>query len=377
MKPEYEIKNTMKKILLAFTMLLAMVACTNKPATAVEDYEVNSEVAFEVAKNYFFKNDQVIPEYPKITTEEEFNKLFGMATTMGENGKPTAIDFVKEHFGVEMERPHIVCQYSAKNNQVIPEYPKIVSEEEFTKLFGMATKMGEDGKPTAIDFTKQFVLAIVLPETDFATEINPVKVEEKGDSLLYTYEVKTGEKQSFRIQPVSIVVLDKKYENKRVVLVNERETNYFPAIDRYLADSIGSRYAKGEHCVPIHSIVRVDERNTKDILVWGDFWVFNYNQVGDTLKCVSGGSHPGLMHIRQTEKGFEVTAFDQVEDGSRYLPTAKKIFGDKFDAFKTINSDEKNRERLRAEGLATYAKKNGLAVTLYQDYGWPAKKLKE
>ena len=169
----------------------------------------------------------------------------------------------------------------------------------------------------------------------------------------------------------------KNYENKRVVLVNERETNYFPAIDRYLTDSIGSQYAKGEHCVPIHSIVRVDERNTEDILVWGDFWVFNYNQSGDTLKCVSGGSHPGLMHIRQTEKGFEVTAFDQVEDGSSYLPTAKKIFGDKFDAFKAINSDEKNRERLRAEGLATYAKKNGLAVTLYQDYGWPAKKLEE
>jgi hypothetical protein len=63
--------------------------------------------------------------------------------------------------------------------------------------------------------------------------------------------------------------------------------------------------------------------------------------------------------------------------GSRYLPTAKKIFGDKFNAFKTINSDEKNRERLRAEGLATYAKKNGLSVTLYQDYGWPAKKLEE
>ena len=308
----------MKKILFAFIMLLAIAACTNKPVTAVENSEGNSEVAFEVAKNYFFKNDQVIPEYPKITTEEEFNKLFGMATTMG-----------------------------------------------------------KDGKPTAIDFTKQFVLAIVLPVTDFATEINPVKVEEKGDSLLYTYDVKTGEKQSFTIQPVSIIILDKQYENKRVVLVSERETTYFPAIDRYLTDSIGSQYAKCEHCVPIHSIVRVDERIAEDILVWGDFWVFNYNQSGDTLKCVSGGSHPGLMHIRQTEKGFEVTAFDQVEDGSRYLPTAKKIFGDKFDAFKAINSDEKARERLRAEGLATYAKKNGLAVTLYQDYGWPAKKLEE
>ena len=306
----------MKKILFTFAVLLAMAACTNKPVTAVENNTEDSEVAFEVAKNYFFKNDQVIPEYPKITTEDEFNKLFGMATTMG-----------------------------------------------------------KDGKPTAIDFTKQFVLAIVMPETDFATEINPMKVEEKGDSILYTYEVKIGEKQSFSIQPVSIIILDKKYENKRVVLVNDRETTYFPAIDRYLTDSIGSYYAKGEHCVPIHSIVAVDERNSENILVWGDFWVFNYNQVGDTLKCVSGGSHPGLMHIRQTEKGFEVTAFDQVEDGSRYLPTAKKIFGDKYDAFHAINSDEKNRERLRTEGLAVYAKRNGLAVNLYQDHGWPAKKL--
>ena len=155
----------------------------------------------------------------------------------------------------------------------------------------------------------------------------------------------------------------------------KKETNYFPAIDRYLTESIGSKYAKGEHCIPIHSIVRVDERDAEDIKVWGDFWVFNYNQVGDTLECVSGGSHPGLLHIRQTEKGFEVTAFDQVEDGSRYLPTAKKIFGDKFNAFKIINSDEKNRERLRAEGLATYVKKHNIAATKYKDYGWPEKQI--
>ena len=130
----------MKKIIFALAAIMALAACGNKQAaTPTSEGNVErSEVVFEVAKNYFFKNDQVIPEYPKI-----------------------------------------------------------VSEEEFTKLFGMATTMGEDGKPTAIDFTKQFVLAIVLPETDFATEINPVKVEEKGDSLLYSYEVKTGEKQSF------------------------------------------------------------------------------------------------------------------------------------------------------------------------------------
>ncbi len=162
---------------------------------------------------------------------------------------------------------------------------------------------------------------------------------------------------------------------KEIAETSEIETNYFPAIDRYLVNEFGKQYTEGEHCVPLHSIVTVDERNEEDILVWGDFWVFNYNQVGDTLKCVSGGSHPGLMHIRQTEKGFEVTGFDQVEDGANNLPSAKKIFGDKYDAFQAINSNEQARERLRAEMLAVYAQKNNLGATMYQDYGWPAKKL--
>ena len=160
-------------------------------------------------------------------------------------------------------------------------------------------------------------------------------------------------------------------------VADEEETTYFAAIDRYLVDSIGSYYAEGEYCVPFHSIVGVDESNAEDMKVWGDFWVFNYNQVGDTLKCVSGGSHPGLMHLRQTEKGFEVTAFDQVEDGSGNIPSAKRIFGDKFDAFQAINSDEQQREKLRAEVLAAYVKQHSLTATLYQDYGWPAKQLEE
>ena len=112
-------------------------------------------------------------------------------------------------------------------------------------------------------------------------------------------------------------------------------------------------------------------------MVWGDFWVFNYNLAGDTLETVSGGSHPGLMHIKQTDTGFEVTAFDQVEDGSRYMPSAKKIFGEKYDAFQTINSDEVRREKHRAEILANYVKKHNIPATKYKDYGWPIKNLTE
>ena len=155
----------------------------------------------------------------------------------------------------------------------------------------------------------------------------------------------------------------------------EQENTYLSAIDRYLVEEIGKHYAQGEHCVPIHNVVAIDESNAEDILVWGDFWVFNYNQVGDTLKCVSGGNHPGLMHVRQTDNGFEVNSFDQVEDGSNNLPSAKRIFGDKYEAFQAINSNKEDREKLRAEGLATYVKKQGLSATTYEDYGWPAKQL--
>ena len=168
-----------------------------------------------------------------------------------------------------------------------------------------------------------------------------------------------------------------KNESKDATFSNKQETTYFQAIDRYLVSEIGKHYAEAQHCVPFHSIVGVDESNADDILVWGDFWVLNYNQVGDTLKCVSGGNHPGLIHVRQTENGFEVTAFDQVEDGSNNLPSAKKIFGEKYDAFHAINSDEQMREKLRAEVLAEYVKTHNLSVTMYQDYGWSAKKLEK
>ena len=46
--------------------------------------------------------------------------------------------------------------------------------------------------------------------------------------------------------------------------------------------------------------VEVDESDSADVRVWGDFWVFNYNISGDTLKTVSGGDHPGLFHLVKT-----------------------------------------------------------------------------
>ena len=273
----------MKKLLFAFAAMIVWTACGNKQAAVpTEGNEASDKVAFEVAKNYFFKNDQEIPASPKITTAEEFGKLFGMATTMG-----------------------------------------------------------KDGKPTEIDFTKQFVLAIVLSVTNLATEITPNRLEKKGDTLFYFYDAKVGEAQTYSTQPISLIILDKKYADKTVVMVNEQVKDYYAAVERYLAEQI-----------------------------------YNYKQEGDILKCVSGGSHPGLMHISQIGENFYVSDFEQVEDGSRFLPTAKRIFGEYFGTFQIHHSDGDEHESLRHDVLRAFVRDHDLTATMYQDYGWPAKELK-
>ena len=59
-----------------------------------------------------------------------------------------------------------------------------------------------------------------------------------------------------------------------------------------------------------------------------------------------------------------------VGDGSQYMPTAKKIFGEKYDEFHKIARDEEEREKIRAQIVANYVAANGLTVTASQDYGW-------
>ena len=147
---------------------------------------------------------------------------------------------------------------------------------------------------------------------------------------------------------------------------------YLTVVDDYLVNEIGKQYSQGDVCIPYTFLVSTDDGNKDDVMVWGDFWVFNYNLAGDTLKTVSGGNHPGLIHLKRTADGYEVTAFDAVEDGAGNLESAKRIFGDKFDSYQEISSLQEKREDMRLRFTADYVKEHGLSATMIQDYGWPA-----
>nr|MCR5747561.1 hypothetical protein [Lachnospiraceae bacterium] len=81
------------------------------------------------------------------------------------------------------------------------------------------------------------------------------------------------------------------------------------------------------------------------------------------------------IHLKKDGDTYTVTKMEVVGDGSEFEPTAKKIFGNNYDAFMKANADEEAREKARIEAIADYVKANNLDVTQYQDYGWDPVKI--
>lgn len=116
----------------------------------------------------------------------------------------------------------VVKGYFVKNDADLSllKNGKITTEKDFLALFGAAAVMGEDGKPTIIDFSKQYAIAVVGEKTDLSVSMTPLTLAKEGDNLTFTYEYKEGEKQSYTIQPLLIVAVDSKYEGN-VILKKE------------------------------------------------------------------------------------------------------------------------------------------------------------
>lgn len=136
----------------------------------------------------------------------------------------------------------------------------------------------------------------------------------------------------------------------------------------HMVEVVGKEYAEGEVSIPSVNIFHVDYTPEDEVLVYGDFWVFNYNVNGDTLECVSGGNHPGIMHVNKTD--YTVTAFDQAADGEDFESSAKELFGDKYEDFMAVYSDSDAKDELRTITVSDYVNLNGLDIKYYHDEGW-------
>ncbi len=145
---------------------------------------------------------------------------------------------------------------------------------------------------------------------------------------------------------------------------------FYLILYNYLIDELGKNYEPAQVCIPCPVIVAEDISDRSDIRVYGNFWIFNYDLKDGILQNTSGGSYPGCMHFKTTDEGYEVTSLDVVADGSDFDESAKKIFGDHYEEFMKVNSDDKLREETRAQIIANYVAANNLDITAYQDFGW-------
>lgn len=84
-----------------------------------------------------------------------------------------------------------MTNYFFRNDATIPSSPLIASSEQFESLFGAAAFMGKNGQPTPVDFERE---------------------------LVFTYKKTTGDKQSWSMQPVLLIKVDRAFLPERVQL---------------------------------------------------------------------------------------------------------------------------------------------------------------
>lgn len=156
------------------------------------------------------------------------------------------------------------------------------------------------------------------------------------------------------------------------------DDNIINAIDFFICDELAKGYTDGDVGIPTVIEASRDESDPKDIKVYGNFIYETYSLEGDVLMCVAGGSNPGCMHLEETDAGcgYVVTKFEPVMDGSDFDSSAKEIFGDRYDDFMEIYSNDDLYAEKRNETISEYVRSHNVPATKYQDYGWDPVDLK-
>jgi heat shock protein HslJ len=176
--------NKLSKVLLLSMCMVTFLSFSQKPKNAVKE----SAIPYEVLHNYFVKNT-----------------------------------FKKDVFS----------------------NPKINSQVEFDALFGCATTMGENGKPTNVNFKTHYIIAITIAETDRITEITPVSLIKKGKKIIFSSHITPGEKTSATFKPSLLISVDRKYKGKIETIISQtiaepsQEVNSLPLSSQWIIESFG------------------------------------------------------------------------------------------------------------------------------------------
>lgn len=161
--------------------------------------------------------------------------------------------------------------------------------------------------------------------------------------------------------------------------VYPEEDPVMSGICSWMETELGKNYEipKGGVIIPEPVIYYTDDSDPENVRVWGDFQVDIYTLEGETLVCQSGGSYPGLLHLKAAAAGnHEVTEFEACSDGAGFEEDVRRLFGEAPEEagdlvaayFEDSGSDV--RADVRKKFLQMYAKQAAQEIHSYQDFGW-------
>jgi hypothetical protein len=96
--------------------------------------------------------------------------------------------FVKNTFSVQQPTPIILA------NQVALD-----------SIMGMAATMGANGKPTNFDFSREYAIVFIYPETDSSVVLHPGILELQADTARLSVSIEPGVKQAYRMVPLLLL----------------------------------------------------------------------------------------------------------------------------------------------------------------------------
>ena len=109
--------------------------------------------------------------------------------------------------------------YFFRTDRQVPKarFCTIGNAETFDSLFGAAAVMGPGGLPDSIDFSREFIIAMIEAESRFETQFIIDSLTSKGATLTAAWSVLQGDSLTFSILPVQLLAVDRRYNDLTLV----------------------------------------------------------------------------------------------------------------------------------------------------------------
>ena len=134
----------------------------------------------------------------------------------------------------------------------------------------------------------------------------------------------------------------------------------------YLSHNYIQPQGSSNTVIPYVDIIGEDYSDPNDVLVYGSYYLFEFEKDGDTIVAVSGGHYPGIIHMEMTGDHdnalYYANSFDTCLSESEIEP----MFGDYYDDYVKASNDTDKSDAGLAQVIADYVHANGLSITKYR-----------